>query len=191
MWCLAAPGGARVGAGGRFDLASLDGRNGFALNGIAGDDFSGRSVSEAGDVNGDGSDDLIIGAVGAEVNGNEYAGQSYVVFGRPTDSDGDGVLNDTDNCVLAANADQRDTDGDGFGNVCDADLNNDCIVNFPDLGLFKVLFFGSDPDADFDGDGVVDFGDLAIMKAGFFQPPGPSGLPNACDRRSARRSPQG
>jgi hypothetical protein len=40
-----------------------------------------RSVSSAGDVNGDGFDDLIIGANGADPNGISYAGQSYVVFG--------------------------------------------------------------------------------------------------------------
>jgi hypothetical protein len=41
---------------------TLNGSNGFAINGIAANDFSGWSVSSAGDVNGDGFDDLIIGA---------------------------------------------------------------------------------------------------------------------------------
>jgi hypothetical protein len=35
------------------------------------------------------------------------------------DSDGDGVCNNTDNCLNTANADQADNDGDGIGNVCD------------------------------------------------------------------------
>ncbi len=43
-------------------------------------DYSGCSVSGAGDVNGDGVDDLIIGAWHADPNGSS-AGQSYVVFG--------------------------------------------------------------------------------------------------------------
>ncbi len=43
-------------------------------------DFSGRSVSGAGDVNGDGFDDLIIGAWSADPNGYG-SGESYVVFG--------------------------------------------------------------------------------------------------------------
>ena len=64
-----------------FDLASLDGSNGFVLNGIDAVDFSGY-VSSAGDVNGDGVDDLIIGAYLADPNGNRNAGESYVVFGR-------------------------------------------------------------------------------------------------------------
>src|ERR671933_272579 len=64
-----------------FNLSTLNGSNGFAINGIAANDQSGYSVSSAGDVNGDGFDDLIIGAPGASRNGIILAGQSYVVFG--------------------------------------------------------------------------------------------------------------
>ncbi len=45
-----------------LELSELDGSNGFVLNGIDEYDRSGRSVSGAGDINGDGIDDLIIGA---------------------------------------------------------------------------------------------------------------------------------
>ena len=48
---------------------------------MAAGDQSGRAVSAAGDVNGDGIDDLIVGAYGADPSGN-YSGSSYVVFGR-------------------------------------------------------------------------------------------------------------
>jgi hypothetical protein len=64
-----------------FNPSTLNGSNGFAINGIGTYDQSGVSVSSAGDVNGDGIDDLIIGANGADPNGISYAGQSYVVFG--------------------------------------------------------------------------------------------------------------
>src|SRR4028118_374949 len=64
-----------------FNLSTLNGSNGFALNGTAAYDYSGWSVSSAGDVNGDGFDDLIIGARLADPNGISGAGQSYVVFG--------------------------------------------------------------------------------------------------------------
>ncbi|MEE4329602.1 MAG: integrin alpha, partial [Wenzhouxiangella sp.] len=61
----------------------LDGTNGFVLNGEVGNDEAGGSVSAAGDINGDGIDDLIIGAAGADPNGNS-SGRSYVVFGSKT-----------------------------------------------------------------------------------------------------------
>jgi Ca2+-binding RTX toxin-like protein len=64
-----------------FELSSLDGTNGFTLNGINAFDLSGSSASSAGDVNDDGFDDLIIGASGADPNGS-LSGQSYVVFGK-------------------------------------------------------------------------------------------------------------
>ncbi len=64
-----------------INLSSLDGNNGFRLDGVAANERSGRSVSSAGDVNGDGFDDLMIGAPSAAGGGN-YAGQSYVVFGK-------------------------------------------------------------------------------------------------------------
>ena len=93
-----------------------------------------------------------------------------------SDVDADGVPDGSDNCTLLANADQRDTNGDGFGNVCDPDLNDDGIVNATDLGLFKAVFFTTDADADFNGDGVVNATDLGTLKTFFFQPPGPSGV---------------
>ncbi len=95
-------------------------------------------------------------------------------FTTAADGDNDGVTDSLDNCLTAANADQRDTDADGFGNACDGDLNNDCNVDFSDLALLKAVFFSADPHADLDGDGTVNFADLGIMKAGFFAAPGPS-----------------
>ncbi len=103
------------------------------------------------------------------------------------DTDGDGVADSADNCTLQANATQLDSDGDSIGNACDADLDNDCSVNFGDLAQLKAAFTPGpyDPNADFNGDGFVNFGDLAFMKSTFFNGdapgPGPSGLPNACD----------
>ncbi|MGB0935451.1 MAG: Ig-like domain-containing protein, partial [Alphaproteobacteria bacterium] len=66
------------------DLSSLDGTNGFVLNGIKSFDNSGISVSAAGDINGDGIDDIIIGARNADPNGLNLAGETYVLFGKDT-----------------------------------------------------------------------------------------------------------
>jgi hypothetical protein len=64
-----------------LELSHLIGSNGFRLDGVTAGDFSGSSVSSAGDVNGDGFDDLIVGASRADPNG-EFSGSSYIIFGR-------------------------------------------------------------------------------------------------------------
>jgi hypothetical protein len=74
--------GQRGGFSTAFDLALINGTNGFAINGGDPFDYSGASVSAAGDVNGDGFADLIIGAPWAESNRGSNAGEAYVVFGR-------------------------------------------------------------------------------------------------------------
>lgn len=84
----------------RVNLAALDGQNGFRLDGIAEEDGTGAAVGLAGDLNGDGYDDLIVGAPNASVGGRAAAGKAYVVFGRS---------------VFAPHFDLADLDGDnGF-----------------------------------------------------------------------------
>ena len=73
--------GKRSGFAATIELSSLNGTNGFKLNGEAAGDQSG-SVASAGDFNGDGFDDLIIGARVADTNGNNQSGASYLVFGK-------------------------------------------------------------------------------------------------------------
>lgn len=94
-----------------------------------------------------------------------------------TDADSDGVTDALDNCIDIANTDQRDTNSDGFGNVCDPDLDNNGIVNFLDVSQF-VDDFGtvSSGDADFNGDGFINFLDFALFPDFFLGPPGPSGI---------------
>lgn len=64
-----------------IDLTALDGTNGFRIRGRSDDDLFGASVSAAGDFNGDGLQDLIVGAPGADRRGNENAGESFLIFG--------------------------------------------------------------------------------------------------------------
>ncbi len=91
------------------------------------------------------------------------------------DSDSDGVDDQQDNCIEIANTDQRDSNGDGFGNVCDGDLDNNGFVNFADLSLFKSAFGTNDADADFDGNRFINFADLSLFKTYFGKSPGPAG----------------
>ena len=56
---------------------------GFAINGQLASDYSGFSISNAGDVNGDGYEDMIIGATQNDGSGSN-AGRAYVLFGKST-----------------------------------------------------------------------------------------------------------
>ena len=62
---------------GDLALADLDGSDGFRIDGVDTYDYSGFSVSGAGDINGDGFADLVVGAYYAGTSG-----ESYVVFGK-------------------------------------------------------------------------------------------------------------
>lgn len=62
-------------------LSQLNGANGFQLSGVAAYDEAGFSVASAGDINGDGFDEVIVGAPGADPHGL-YSGAAYVVFGK-------------------------------------------------------------------------------------------------------------
>lgn len=110
---------------------------------------------------------------------------SFSMTSAVSDADGDSVPDTDDNCTLVANGpndtatagpSQNDTNGDGYGNMCDADLNNDLVINGLDVGLFVTQFGTSGPDADLNGDGVVNGLDTGLFVSMFGQAPGPSGL---------------
>src|SRR5262249_23918102 len=95
--------GRASGFGANLELSSLNGINGFQINGESAADFAGAWVSSAGDINGDGFDDLIIGAPGADPNGS-YSGAAYVLFGHPA-------------YVSAAKTWTADFDGNGISDI--------------------------------------------------------------------------
>ena len=68
------------GGGSTVLLGNLNGANGFKLDGEVNGDYSGGSVSAAGDINGDGYGDLLIGSA----LHNSNSGRSYVVWGGPS-----------------------------------------------------------------------------------------------------------
>ena len=99
-----------------------------------------------------------------------------------SDVDLDGVLDALDNCQLAPNASQLDVDGDGYGNLCDADLDNSGTVTTADFGLMRALL-GQSVDfgpaaaaADLNGSGMVTTADFGLLRGQLGSPPGPSGL---------------
>lgn len=105
------------------------------------------------------------------------------------DRDGDGLADDEDNCLAQPNPDQRDADEDGFGNLCDPDVDGDGVVTtswgrttpLAERGDLEWIALAAreevyDPKLDLDGDGAVDASDVAIATLWLFLPPGPSGL---------------
>jgi hypothetical protein len=74
--------GTLVGSRQVLDLTSLAPEDGFILQGDVSGDNQGYSVSYAGDVNGDGYDDLVVGAIYGD-DGGSNAGEAYVLYGRP------------------------------------------------------------------------------------------------------------
>jgi uncharacterized protein (DUF1800 family) len=95
---------------------------------------------------------------------------------QAADTDGDSVQDHLDNCSAVGNTDQRDTDGDGFGNRCDTDLNNDRVTNGFDVVPFKAAIGSSGPHADFNGDGVVNGFDVIILQGYIGKAPGPGAV---------------
>lgn len=131
-----------LGGGGTFDTATLDGSNGFTLRGLAPGDLFGQRAQGAGDVNGDGHADLVVGALFADPGGLTDAGEVFVIYGGPAT----GVSGEVDLSSLDG------TDG----------------VRIPGLVAGGLLGSGASAAGDVNGDG---YGDL-ILAAPFASPLG-------------------
>jgi len=100
------------------------------------------------------------------------------------DSDLDGIADAVDNCMLAPNGpalpdtggnSQLDVGGDGYGNLCDADLNGSGLVTSGDYIILRNALNTNNPAADLNGSGLVTSADYLILRSALNQPPGPSG----------------
>lgn len=111
---------------------------------------------------------------------------AFLLWGTPAfagnapDSDGDGVIDSLDNCSLnTVNPAQDDTDGDGCGNLCDADYDQLGDVGFGDFNILRGVWLGPGPDQNHVEDPPiphdVGFGDFNFFRSAFLGIPGPSG----------------
>ena len=89
-------------------------------------------------------------AIDASYLGSPFSTSKSFVAG--SDKDGDGIIDDNDNCPDTANSDQADADGDGTGDVCDDDRDGDGIANAED----NCPDVSNADQADADGDGTGD-----------------------------------
>jgi ELWxxDGT repeat protein len=137
-----------------INVANL-GSAGITIFGAEAFDQSGGSVSSAGDVNGDGFSDLIIGAPGADASGNSRsdAGESYLIFGGPSlpttiDLASLGLIGIT---MFGADADDAsgfsvnnagDVNGDGFDDLIIGASSADAVGNAKLSAGESYLIFG-------------------------------------------------
>ncbi len=111
------------------------------------------------------------------VNGLLRSAADTLYFSLARDADLDGVHDVLDNCILAANASQCDTDGDGYGNRCDGDFDNNGTINSFDLTEMRDNF-GSAGETDLDCNGTTNSFDLNIIRSMYGGTPGPAaGIP--------------
>ena len=147
--------------------------DGFRISGANLGDYSGASVASAGDVNGDGFDDILIGAPSADASGQYLAGQTYVFFGQSAfDAEMSFASLNGSNGHAINGKDRWDSLGRTVGaGDFNGDYINDILVSSQMGGGFGgetyVLFGGQNnldalDSADSAGAGTIDLSNLGI-----------------------------
>jgi hypothetical protein len=117
--------------------------------------FSNPDISCQGQPCGVDRSDLSLGADAAlSIRTTMYQIAELTPQVKERDLDGDGFLDQADNCPLVSSVNQLDTDGDGKGNACDDDDDGDGVLDKAD-----AFPLDSTETLDSDGDGVGDNGD--------------------------------
>ncbi len=104
------------------------------------------SVSTAGDVDGDGRDDVLIGSCGAS-HGGPYAGKGYIILGSSlgpqamslTDADYHFVGENEYDYAGCTVSSAGDVDGDGLGDIIIGATGSDMTVSAPDTGRAYII----------------------------------------------------
>lgn len=168
---------------GAVDLGTLDTGDGFVVRGDAAGDRAGYSVAFAGDINGDGVGDLIVGADSGD-DGGFNAGEAYVIYGRNggdrddidltnlTPQFGFKIVGDAAGDLLARSVSAAgDINGDGIGDLIVGSGDNDVGGNA--AGAAYVIFGrvgqtrgAIDLSTLADTDGVIIRGDVAFDTLG-------------------------
>jgi hypothetical protein len=115
--------------------------DGFLIKGAAAGEYAGTAVAGAGDVNGDGRDDVIVGADFAPVSG-AFSGAAYVVYGKATPATvtlSDTGLPATDGYLIqgAGPGDKAGSNAAGLG-----DVNGDGLADVA-VGAFGATANGA------------------------------------------------
>jgi hypothetical protein len=116
-------------AGAAVELSAVAaGTGGFVINGQCASDNSGWSVAGAGDINGDGLADLIVGAKAGDPTAGADAGRSYVVFGQTSGAavNLSAVANAIGGFVING---QGASDGSGVSVAAAGDVNGDGLAD--------------------------------------------------------------